>query len=192
MPPEPTSFRLVGYGRRGWNSRKSGPTQPLTEAQARRLHDDGDPYAAVLTGAPDGVGLPVASLTRNENGITVAFFEHDPAKANLTHFWDQPRPGGPYRLTQVDRRNGNGAHVDRAELAYEYLKLEDTPAKWCRWTDEALVVLEEREVDVARFDLPAPELGSYDAFLDRTVSFRLWPGLPEMPWVGPEVPVASP
>ena len=37
--------------------------------------------------------------------------------------------------------------------------------------------------------LAPPAFGAYDGFVDATVAARLWPGLPEIPWVGPEQPV---
>lgn len=191
MPPPPRPpLRVVGYGAQAWNDWTKAPVDPMPEDEARARHQAGEPYGVLLTGAPEGaLELPVVGLTVNQHGITVAFHRHDPAKADLTHFWKQPSPGAPFRLTQVDRRAGNKAHVGREGLVYQYLKLTVDPAIWVHWTDAGADVLEERSVDLAPFDQPPPEFGTYDGFLDDDLASRVWPGLPALAWVGPEVAV---
>lgn len=191
MTPAPPAspFRIVGFGAQAWNPRTRAPIDPLTEADARARHEAGEAYGVVLTAAPDTLELPVVGLTVNEHGITVAFHRHDPARSDLVHVWRQDEPGGPYRIAQVDRRAGNKRQVPRDRLVYEYLKLTVDPALWVRMTDAGSEVVEERSVDRAAFALAPPDFGAYDAYLDPTLSTRLWPGLPELPWVGPDLPV---
>jgi len=187
LPP----FHVVGYGLRGWNTRRHGPTQPIGADEAAERHARGELYGVVLTSDGDEPALPIVDVLVGSKGITAAFHEHDPGKADLTLIWRRG-DDGPFRLQQVDRRNGNGAHTPREQLVYEYLKLTETPASWCRITDaDGLEVLERREVDLAPFDLPAPTFGDWTAFCDRDLPSRVWPGLPEVAWVGPDVPVAS-
>lgn len=187
LPP----FHVVGYGRRGWNPRRHGPTQPIGADEAAERHGRGELYGVVLSSTPDGPALPIIDVLVGSRGITVAFHEHDPGKADLTLIWRREDAEGPFRLEQVDRRNGNSAHTPREQLVYEYLKLTVDPARRGRVTDAGgLEVLEERAVDVAAFDLAAPAFGDWDAFCDRDLPSRLWPGLPQMAWVGPDVPVA--
>ncbi len=189
MPPT-SPFRVVGFGAQAWNPRTRAPIDPLSEDEARARHDAGEAYGAVLTGAPEGaLELPVVGLTVNEHGITVAFHHHDPARSDLVVVWRQDEPGARYRPAQVDRRAGNKRHVPRDQLVYEYLKLTVDPALRVRMTDAGSEVLEERSVDLDAVALDPPAFGTYDGFVDPGVVVRLWPGLPEIPWVGPEQPV---
>lgn len=187
--PDPSAHRVLGYGKRGWNELTRAITQPISEKAARARHAKGGragAYGVALTAAPGpDPGPPVVGITINEHGTTVAFYDHDLATANLAHFW-HPTPEGRLRIVQVDRRAGNPDEVRRDELVYEYLRLTDDPAVWVRWTDAGATPLERRSVDVAAFDLDPPAFGEYGPLLDRTLAERLWPGLPELAWVGPE------
>jgi hypothetical protein len=190
VPPALPPFHVVGYGRKGWNARRHAPTQPIAADEAEARHRAGELYGVVLTSGADGPSLPIVDVLVGSRGITAALHEHDPGKADLTLVWRR-EDDGPYRLQQVDRRNGNGAHTPREQLVYEYLKLDADPAARCRITDAAgLEVLEERELDLAPFDLPPPSFGDWAAFCDRALPARLWPGLPDLAWVGPDVAVA--
>lgn len=192
MPPTRPPYRIVGYGAGAWNDWTQAPTDPISEDEARVRHETGEPYGVVLTSAPDGqLELPIVGLTVNQHGITVEFHRHDAATADLVHFWKQPTPGDAFRITQIDRRAGSRELLPRDQLVYEYLKLDVDPAVWVHWTDARAEVVGERSVDCAPFDLPPPAFGAYDAFLDDDLSTRLWPGLPELAWIGPEVPVGS-
>ncbi|MGI8937318.1 MAG: hypothetical protein ACR2JF_03695 [Iamia sp.] len=144
----------------------------------------------VLTAAPEGeLELPIVGITVNQHGITVAFHRHDPAVADLTHFWKQEPPGGSFRVSQFDHRAGNKRQVPRSERVYQYLKLTVDPAIWVHWTDAGADVVEKRTVDLAPFVLAPPAFGAYQAFLDDDLGARIWPGLPALGWVGPEVPI---
>lgn len=185
MTPPP-AFRLVGYGKRGWNElTRKGATQPIPEDEARARHERGGPsgaYAAVLTGAPgDDVGLPIASVVVNQHGVTVSFYEHDPARPNLTVFWS-PGADGRLRIAQVDRRAGNADVVGRDALVYEYVKVDGDRAVWVRWGDDGATKLGERAVDADALAVDPPPFGDYAAVLDPTVGQQLWPGLPELTW----------
>ncbi|QYG93902.1 hypothetical protein HC251_16670 [Iamia sp. SCSIO 61187] len=190
MPPTRPPYRIVGYGAGAWNDWTRAPIDPISEDEARARHEADEPYGAVLTAAPDGrLELPVVGLTVNQHGITVEFHRHDTGTADLVHVWKQPAPGEAFRITQIDRRAGSSEAVPRDQLVYEYLKLGVDPAIWVHWTDAGAEVVEERSIDRTPFDLPPPAFGAYDAFLDDGLAARLWPGLPELAWIGPEVPV---
>lgn len=183
LPADPATLDKVGYGTRKWNKLTGEMIGPITEQKARALHEKGKPYAVAYRGKGDG--LPVISITHNQYGTTVAFYEHAPRQPNLVHFWKPAGDGGRLRLVQVDRRAGDPDKVPRDQLAYEYLLLKDGTVSWYRMAPEPAATLGTRPVDLARFDLDPPEFGDDAALLDRTVSFRLWPGLPELPWIPP-------
>lgn len=181
---DPAILGKVGYGTRGWNVLTGGLIGPIAEKKARALHDAGKPYAVAYQGT-GADGLPVVDITRNQYGTTVTFYEHDPGQPNLVHFWKPVGDGGRLRLVQVDRRAGHPDRVPREQLAYEYLLLGDDPATWQRMAPEPPATLGTRHVDLAPFDLDPPAFGDDAPLLDRTVSFRLWPDLPELAWIPP-------
>lgn len=188
IAPDPASFRIAGFGARAWNPRTGGPIDPVDREVAQARHEAGEPYAVLLTAAPEGLALPLATVTLNENGVTVGFHRHDAARSDLAHMW-HPGDDGRLRPVQVDRRAGNKRAVPRDQLVYEYLKLSVHPAKWVRMTDAGTEVLGERDVDLDAVALAPPAFGDYAAYLDVGLSERLWPGLPELAWVGPEAPL---
>lgn len=185
-------YRLVGYGQGSWNKKTQGVKQPITDEEAARRHRAGEPYGLVLTGADgdgDDPGLPLVGVILNEHGISVGFYDHDADKANLSINWKPSTDDGLLRPTQIDRRAGNTPHVPRDQVVSEYLKLGNSPVPWVRWIDGRPVVLDRREIDLGPFARPAPDFGHYDDFLDPSLPQRIWPGLPDLVWIGPERPV---
>ena len=91
--PDPGSFRIVGYGDRAWNPAISGPIDPMTEAEARARHEAGEAYAVLLTAAADRLDLPLATVTLNQNGVTVGFHRHDVGRSDQAHMWQPGRDG---------------------------------------------------------------------------------------------------
>lgn len=188
--PDPASYRIVGYGAQAWNRKARSIGRPFTEDEARARHDAGEAYDALLTAAPgDGVELPLAKLTVNEHGVSVSLHHHDTDRGDQAQIW-KPGADGRLRPVQLDRRAGNKAVVPRDQLVYEFLKLTDEPAAWIRWDDGGSTRLEEREVDLDAVAVAWPAFGEYQPFLDAGLGQRLWPGLPELAWVGPDQPVA--
>jgi len=178
-------YRILGYGKAGWNDWTRTAIDPIDEAEARRRHDAGEPYGVVLTAGPGGViDMPIVGIAFNEHGITVEFHRHHPGTADLTHFWTDRSPEGRLRIRQIDRRSGNRDSVRRDQLIHEYLKLDVDPAIRVRWAEGDAEVLDRRTVDRAPTDIDPPAFGSYETLLDEGLTERLWPGLPELGWLG--------
>jgi hypothetical protein len=190
---------VIGYGR-DWNGLAGAPLDPVTERTARRRHQDGKLYAAVLEG-PDHA---LASVIVHPGGGRVRFWDGTRTIERAAHFYsDGPEPadGGErtWRLTRLDRTNAaaHGHSMDAEALERRALAVTDsftvedgaTVLQWVRFDEQSPTgrVVERRPIDdhAERLTVARPEFGAYAHVFVADLLDQLWPGLEPLPWSGP-------
>jgi hypothetical protein len=186
--PEGT-VRVIGYGRE-WNNLMGAPLDAVTERTARRRHQDGKLYAAILEG-PDAA---LASVVLHPGGGRVTFW--DPARtaaARVQYYEDAPapaegEPAGTWRLTRIDRSNGTSP-ADRTGAISDWFLVDDdaTMLQWQRFDPQTPMgrVVERRPIeDPALLSTDRPEFGEYAHLFVPDLLEQLWPGLEPLEWLG--------
>ncbi len=178
---------VLGYSndkRPPWNALTQAVLNPVSEATARKRHEAGGHYGVVVRDTEGVVAIAVGPS--GDRFARVEFLDPSGQKAALAlHLVGD---GDGLRLRKAWRYNGGTRTVPRERIVTETFTWDDagTSATWHRATAAGGELVEERDgfdPDELRADWPA--FGEYEPLVDRGLLARVWPGLPDLPFLGP-------
>lgn len=152
-----------------WNAKSKAPAKPLSEAEARRLHEAGKPYTVLLGPGESGTRTVVAvRLETGYVGVTFLNEDQEPELLYIFGFDAGGEPtgdptGDPMFLSEARYRDPSGAEP---ETVYKFSRNGRMMARRAA-TDGSGFETMESSLDVETLFEPVPDFGSYSSVTRR-------------------------
>lgn len=180
---------VLGYSndkRPPWNNLAQAVLNPVSDATARKRHQAGSHYGVVVRDAEGLVAIAVGPSS--DRFARVEFLDPSERTPTLAHHLVGIGDDNGLRLRTAWRHNGGTRTVPREQLVVDTFTWDDagTSATWHRAGAAGGELVETRDgFDPDDLRTSWPAFGEYEPLVDRGLLARVWPGLPDLPFLGP-------